>query len=308
MARAAVDAFGLLNINKPSGPTSHDLVAAVRRGTRVKKVGHAGTLDPLASGVLVVCLGPATRLSEYAMRSIKRYRARVRFGVETDTYDAEGQIVAERDPSALDRGTVVAALEPLRGEIEQVPPMYSAIKQGGKKLYELARAGEQVERPARTVTIAALDLIAWEPPDVVLDVTCSPGTYIRTLAHDLGAALGVGAHLAALERTASGAFTVDDAVAWDALQAAFDADGWRDYLLPPDCALAGSADLRLDDAAAADVVNGRWIAAEPGEAGEIARAYDPAGRFIAVLERRAGAETSTGAAWHWKPHKVFSAR
>ncbi len=286
--------FGLLNLNKPSGPTSHDLVAAVRRGTRVKKVGHAGTLDPLATGVLVLCLGPATRLSEYVMRSRKVYRARVHFGVATDTYDAQGEVVARSD-ALPSRATVEAALAGFRGELMQVPPMYSAIKRGGRKLYELARAGEQVERPPRPVTVYRLELVDWQPPLATLEVECSPGTYIRSLAHDLGQALGCGAHLAALERRASGHFRVEDAVPWGEFRAAMEAGTWREHLLPPDLALAEAPAVHLNAEQAARVLHGNTVAAEGS--GVLARAYDPQGRFIAVLERRGDV---------WKPQKVFA--
>ena len=290
-------AFGLLNVYKPAGPTSHDLVAWVRRGTGVKKVGHGGTLDPAVTGVLVLCLGPATRLSEYLLGSPKTYVARVHFGVQTNTYDAEGEIVA-RDPRPISREQVEAALTGFRGPIAQVPPLYSAIKRGGRKLYELARAGQTVELEARPVTIHRLELLAWEPPVATLEVICSAGTYIRSLAHDLGQAVGVGAHLAALERTASGRFTAAEAVPWERLVAAM-ADGtWRAYLLPPDLALADYPAVHLDAAGAADVRHGRKVPAAPEMAGTtLARAYDPDGQFIAVLERRA--------LW-WQPLKVFA--
>ncbi|MBN1200718.1 MAG: tRNA pseudouridine(55) synthase TruB [Anaerolineae bacterium] len=290
--------FGLLNINKPQGPTSHDLVARVRRGTHVKKVGHAGTLDPMATGVLVLCLGPATRLSEYIMGSPKTYRARVFFGVETDTYDAEGQVTARHD-TPVTRETVEAALDGFRGEIDQVPPMYSAIRQDGKRLYDLARAGQQVERPPRRVTIHHLAPVEWALPVVTLEVVCSPGTYIRSLAYDLGRAVVAGAHLAGLERTASGRFTVTDAVTWDDLRAAMDAGTWQAVLLPPDLALAGAPAVHLDADAAQRVRQGGMIPADEAAAGpgEQARAYDPDGRFFAVLARRGA---------YWKPHKVFN--
>ncbi len=293
------DVFGLLNINKPSGPTSHDIVARVRRGTGIKKVGHAGTLDPLATGVLVLCLGPATRLSEYIMHAPKTYRARVHFGVETDTYDAQGTVVAE-NPAAPDRDAVLAALEQFRGDIMQVPPMYSAIKRSGKKLYELAREGREVERPPRPVTLSRLALVAWEPPFATLEIDCSPGTYIRSLAHDLGQALGTGAHLAALERSASGQFTLADATAWDDLSAAMESGTWREHLLPADRALQHVPAVHLDAAAAAGVRNGMLIPAQAGDGAQdaaLARAYDADGRFFAVLERRDA---------HWKPAKVFN--
>jgi len=292
-----MEAFGLLNIDKPAGPTSHDIVAAVRRGTRVKKVGHAGTLDPMATGVLVVCVGAATRLSQYAMGSRKTYVARVRFGIETDTYDAGGTVTAQSD-APLEREAVEGALGAFRGEIEQVPPMYSAIKQDGHKLYDLARAGHEVERSARPVTVYRLEMIAWEPPFATLRVECSAGTYIRSLAYDLGRAVGTGAHLAALERAASGPFTVEDAVAWDDFQAAMASDTWRDYLLPPDMALAEHPRVGLTAAEAEDIRHGRLIPVDEARefAGDLARAYDPAGRFFAILERRG---------IRWKPRKVL---
>jgi tRNA pseudouridine55 synthase len=286
--------FGLLNIYKPSGPTSHDMVARVRRGTSEKKVGHAGTLDPMATGVLVLCLGQATRLSEYVMESPKLYRARVRLGITTNTYDAEGDITAENATPVMQK-TVEAALQAFRGEIQQIPPMHSAIKQGGKKLYELARAGQEVEREARAVTISRLDLTAWEPPFLSLEVACSPGTYIRSLAHDLGQAVGVGAHLAALERAASGSFTAENAVHWPDFEAAMQAGTWRDHLLPPDRALLSYPAIHLSPADAEHIHHGRAIPArDPG--GSLARAYNAGGQFCAVLERRG--------AW-WKPIKVF---
>ncbi|HEX3054407.1 MAG TPA: tRNA pseudouridine(55) synthase TruB [Aggregatilineaceae bacterium] len=288
--------FGLLNICKPKGPTSHDIVATVRRGTRVKKVGHAGTLDPMASGVLVLGLGPATRLSEYVMESQKTYRARVRLGIETDTYDAEGRIVAE-NPALVERARVEGVLATFRGEFQQVPPMYSAIKIEGRKLYEIARAGAEVERTPRPVTVYRLDLTAWEPPDVEIEVVCSPGTYIRSLAFDLGRAVGVGAHLVALERTASGLFTVENAVDWETFKLAMQDGTWQDYLLPPDMALYQAAEVRLSVVDTLRIRQGMTIhlAETPGE---IARAYDSNGQLLAVLKRRGE---------DWKPEKVFLA-
>src|SRR5215207_3710637 len=194
--------FGFLNIDKPLRMTSHDVVAQVRRKFKLKRVGHAGTLDPLATGVLVVCLGAATRLSEYVMDSTKQYRARVTLGVTTTTYDAEGDVVQQREAGHITRKMVEAALPQFTGEIDQLPPMYSAIKKGGRKLYEIARAGETIELTPRRITIYGLEIVEWSPPECVLDVTCSAGTYIRSLAFDLGKALGVGAYLSGLVRTA----------------------------------------------------------------------------------------------------------
>jgi tRNA pseudouridine55 synthase len=294
MPEQQTPAFGLLNMYKPQGPTSYEIVARVRRGTREKKVGHAGTLDPMATGVLVLFLGPATRLCEYVMGATKLYRARVRFGIETDTYDAEGQIVAE-NPAPVARDTVESALESFRGEIEQVPPMYSALKQGGKRLCDLARAGQEVERKARPITIYRLDLTGWEPPFVDLEIECSSGTYVRSLAFDLGRLIGVGAHLSALERAAIGSFMASEAVRWPDFEAAMQAGTWRDYLLPPDRALVAYPALHLSPEETDHVRHGRVIPA--GEGGHtLVRAYAAGGHFLAVLERRGH---------HWQPQKVF---
>ncbi len=266
------------------------MVARVRRASGEKKVGHAGTLDPLATGVLILCMGPATRLSDYVMHGTKRYRARVRLGATTTTYDAEGDIVATRDASAVTRADVEAALGAFVGNIEQIPPMYSAIKQGGRKLYDLARAGETVERAPRSVRIDAITLAEWLPPECTLDVTCSAGTYIRSLAFDLGEALGVGAHLAGLVRTASGRFTLENAVPLDTLLSDPAA-----YLVAPSAALQDYPSLVIDVAAEAELRFGRAIVGEAPD-GAAVMAYDAVGRLVAVLE---------GAGGRLKPQKVF---
>ncbi|MBI5670433.1 MAG: tRNA pseudouridine(55) synthase TruB [Chloroflexi bacterium] len=283
---------GFLNINKPTSMTSHDVVAKVRRACGIKKIGHAGTLDPLADGVLVLCVGSATRLSEYVMQSTKSYRARVRLGVVTDTYDAEGRVLRECDAAHITRDAVERALTDFIGEIEQVPPMYSAIKQGGRKLYELARAGEEVERQPRRVRIDGLALTDWSPPLFTLNVTCSAGTYIRSLAYDLGERLGVGAHLAGLTRTASGTFTLERAVALDTLLASAD---WTQHLIAPPAALADWPTVRLDAAAVAHIRHGRAIPAASGRGG-LAFAYGPEDELVAIVQKDGSL---------WRPHKVF---
>jgi tRNA pseudouridine55 synthase len=281
--------FGFLNINKPAGMTSHDVVAKIRRGLNIRKVGHAGTLDPLATGVLVICLGGATRLSDYIMHGTKRYTARVHLGITTDTYDTEGAILEERDATAISREDVERALTALRGDIRQIPPMYSAIKQGGRKLYDLARAGQTVEREARAVTITALDLLDWQPPRFTLDVVCSAGTYIRSLAYDLGETLGVGAHLAGLTRTASGNFTLENAVELETLVTSAN---WQQSVISPQEALAGWPSLQLDDASIAHIQHGRGIEitdshlSPPGTPGDTLFAYTSDGTLLAILEQR----------------------
>lgn len=274
--------------------TSHDVVAGVRRAAGIKKIGHAGTLDPLATGVLILCVGGATRLSDYVMHGTKRYTARLRLGVVTDTYDAEGEIIQARDASGITRDDVERSLDGFRGDIAQVPPMYSAIKQGGRKLYDLARAGQTVERDARQVRIDLLTLTNWQPPECELDVVCSAGTYIRSLAYDLGEALGVGAHLAGLIRTASGVFTLENAVPFATLLTDPAA-----YLIPPKVALADYPALALDAPAVEEIRHGRFLPLDLTDkaSGGAIMAYDTDEHLIAVLEADDG----------WlKPRKVFA--
>jgi tRNA pseudouridine55 synthase len=215
---------GVLVVSKPVGPTSHDVVGLIRRLSATKRVGHGGTLDPFASGVLPVFLGRATRLVEYHLADRKRYRATVCFGASSTTDDLEGALTPADGPPPT-RATVVDALTQLHGEIEQRPPAYSAIKVAGRRAYALARAGQALELPPRRVTIHAIDLVDWDDatpgePVAVIDVECSAGTYIRSLARDLGAARGSAAYLGALTRTASGAFSLEDAVSLDEVRAA----------------------------------------------------------------------------------------
>lgn len=211
----------VLVVDKPVGPTSFTVVRQIRgalarasgRKARDLKVGHGGTLDPMASGVLPICVGEATKLAPFLLDADKEYETTVRFGVETDTLDAEGEVVASAPVTGLDAAAIERALGAFRGEIDQVPPMFSALKREGRPLYRYARAGETVERQARRVTVHALTLVAFEPPDQArLRVRCSKGTYIRSLAADLGRALGTGAHLTALRRTASGPFRLEGAL------------------------------------------------------------------------------------------------
>lgn len=258
---------GFLNIDKPKGITSHDVVNKVRwmlksRGLKNIKVGHAGTLDPLATGVLVVCVGAASRLSEYVMGHEKTYRAVLQFGVETDTYDAEGETLTTVDASHLTQDALRLALQPFVGDILQIPPMHSAIKKDGKKLYDLARAGITIEREPRPVTIRRIELDLWDAhtpdkPQAVLEITCGAGTYIRSLAHDLGAVLGVGAHLTALTRTRSGAFMLADSVSLEHLAELTD---WSGALVNLRDGLGHHWPvITLEGAALDDVLHGRAI-------------------------------------------------
>lgn len=207
---------GILIIDKPVGPTSHDIVSSVRKILKEKKVGHTGTLDPAATGVLPLVLGKATKLARYVTGGDKRYLAKFKLGVTTDTLDAEGTVMTER-PVEVTEAQVREAIEKFKGEIDQTPPMYSAKKIEGQRLYELARQGVTVEREAKRVTIHTLDVLSIELPHVTVDVKCSAGTYVRVLAADIGEALGCGAHLETLRRTEAGAFKIDEAVTLEAL-------------------------------------------------------------------------------------------
>lgn len=287
------DVSGFLNINKPLHMTSHDVVAKIRRGLKIKKVGHAGTLDPLASGVLIVCVGGATRLSDYVMHATKRYRAQIHLGATTDTYDAEGAVLSERDATHVRQEEVQALLSQFTGNIEQVPPMYSAIKQGGRKLYDLARAGEVVEREARSVKIDSLTITDWSPPEFTLDIVCSAGTYIRSLAFDLGEALDVGAYLSGLTRVASGTFQLSNSVE---LETVLSSANWQQYLIPPEAALSEWPRVQLSTDETDHIIHGRSIeAGQPLK--DLAFGYAPDGHLVAVLRFDNGL---------WRPHKVFS--
>lgn len=219
-AKPGDNRHGVLNLYKPTGPTSHDCVGRVRRVFGTRRVGHAGTLDPMACGVLVIGVGHGTRILEYLQGQPKTYRARLVLGLTTDSQDTTGAVIAEADASAVTRDAFLNRLETFRGEQLQVPPMVSAIKVGGKKLYELARRGETVERASRPVTFYDLELLDFRPgprAEAEIRVRCSAGTYIRTLCHDLGEQLGVGAAMSALEREAVGDLRAEDAVPLDAL-------------------------------------------------------------------------------------------
>ncbi len=272
---------GLLIIDKPSGLTSHDVVNRVRRATNIRPVGHAGTLDPMATGVLVVCLGQATRVSEYLLGHDKAYHAKIRLGIETTTDDADGEVVATRGVN-VDRAAVERALALFAGEIQQIPPMYSAIKRDGQKLYELARQGIEVEREARSVIIRSIELRGYQAPDVTIDVQCSAGTYLRSIARDLGAALGTGGHLIELRRMAAGPFTIEQALPLEAFEAAAREDQWHTHLHSIDEALSDWPLVVLAEAERIRALNGAPILSLK-LAGTRCRAHDERGTLIALL-------------------------
>ncbi len=268
---------GILVVDKPARWTSHDVVAWVRKVLQVKRTGHAGTLDPLATGVLLVCVGQATRVAEYLMAGPKSYVGRIQLGIVTDTYDIDGTIVARHPVPDLSHQDLRGALARFVGTIQQTPPAFSAVKQDGIPLYRLARRGQAVTPPPRAVTIRRIELLRWEPPFVEVAVDCDPGTYIRSLAHDLGQVLGCGATLAGLVRTRSGAFTLADAVSLEALAAAAAAGEAGRYLRPLREALTGLCAVPVTADETVVLRQGQPIAAQ-GDAGE-----ETAGRGYALL-------------------------
>ena len=290
---------GILNINKPRSWTSHDVVAKVRRLIGQRRVGHAGTLDPLATGVLLLCVGQATRVAEYLMAGQKRYRATLRLGISTDTYDAEGEVTREVRPVDVSLRQIEATIPTFTGEIEQVPPMYSALKRGGQPLYKLARRGETVERQPRRVTIEALEIVAWTTPELRLEIVCSPGTYIRSLAHDLGERLGCGAHVTGLTRLASGRFTLSKTVSLETLAQAVAAGDWVRLLHPLDAALLDFEALTIDATDTQRLRHGQPLPCPTPPSTALGRAYGPDGALIAIVAHDPEAAL-------WRPKKVFT--
>jgi tRNA pseudouridine55 synthase len=288
---------GVLVVDKPVGLTSHDVVQVIRKGTNIRRAGHTGTLDPRASGVLVILIGPAVRLSEYVSASDKRYQAILRLGASTDTYDADGAVTRSRPVEHITEEQFEESLQSFIGEIEQVPPPYSAVKVKGRKAYEMAREGEDVDLAPRKIKVYSLDLLEWAPPEAVIDVYCSSGTYVRSLAHDLGEKLGCGAHLVGLRRTKSGRFTLRDAVPLRKLREAFETGTWYQFLIPAAEALSDWPVVELTEEQVDLIRHGHRIQGEPLPS-ELARGVSGDGELVALL----GYMPETG---EWQPKKVF---
>jgi tRNA pseudouridine55 synthase len=297
---------GILNVDKPLGQTSFDVVRRVKRGTGERKVGHAGTLDPAATGVLLVCLGQAVRVSEYLMDLPKTYRAAIHLGISTDTYDSEGQVVATGAPDAVSEEALRQVLQRFVGEIQQVPPRYSAIKVGGRPAYQRARKGEALVLSARPVKVYRLDLLDFAAPIVELEIECGKGTYIRSLAHDIGQQLGCGAYLARLARTRVGPFTLESAVGGADLEQALTDGSWRTMMLPVDCGLIGLPAVTLHIEDEKDVRHGQAVHLDEAQAaplgqsapGRQVRAYAEDGSLVGIL-------SYDGKLQAWRPRKVF---
>jgi len=299
---------GILNINKPWGKTSFSIVAMVRRSTGERRIGHAGTLDPAATGVLPVCLGQGTRIVEFLVDATKTYRAEIELGVVTDTYDATGRIIQKKDASRISLGQLEEALQSFCGLIKQIPPMYSAVKYRGKPLYELARSGITIKRRSRLAKIEHIELIEWQTPMAIIEVVCGKGTYIRTLAHDLGQVLGCGANLRKLIRLRCGLFNIEDAISVVQLEDAFRCGYWQHYIHPIDSVLSHWSAVIVSDERVQAIRNGSPLVLMGGgwESGLLAgvafenrcRAYTPDGCLLGVLrfDKEKG---------YWHPDKVF---
>ena len=273
---------GVIIINKPIGKTSHDMVSFIRRLTGIKKVGHTGTLDPMATGVLPICIGKATKACELLTCENKAYRAQLMLGMTTDTLDADGEILTEQ-PVNVSKEQIENIIQSFVGDIEQIPPMYSAIKIGGKKLYELARDGIEIERDKRKVTIFKIDIIEidMEQSTVTIDVDCSKGTYIRTLCDDIGLKLGCGAFMTALTRTRSGKFDIHESFTPSQLEVI--KDKFEKHLIPVD-ALFDYPKITVNDRQKGFIINGVRTRFKGLTEGQLYRIYDENGEFLCVSE------------------------
>ncbi|MBV9258246.1 MAG: tRNA pseudouridine(55) synthase TruB [Ktedonobacteraceae bacterium] len=292
---------GILNINKATGMTSHDVVAKIRKLLKQKRVGHAGTLDPAASGVLPICIGLGTRVAEYLSESGKAYRAVIHFGIVTDTYDTEGSILRTSDASGLTLARIEEALPHFLGAQMQVPPLYSAIKLQGQPAYKRIRAGEEITLEARPIVIYALRIVNWQAPQLTLDIECSKGTYIRSLAYDMGEYLGYGAHLSTLVRTRSGPFTLEKSILLEHLAEIIEQGTLATCVFPPDSALRHYPALYLDEITAQRVLHGNTFHYDQSSLqpeSDLARIYNRNGNFLAIAGWNAVEQV-------WQPKKVF---
>lgn len=294
---------GILNIDKPYGLTSMEVVRRVKRASGFKRVGHGGTLDPVATGVIPIFIGQATRIMEYMLDGSKKYRSTIQFGVTTDTYDSLGEVTETADASRLTREEVASALIPFQGEIEQIPPMYSALKKDGKRLYELARQGIVVERKPRQVSVYEIELTEWNPPEATVEVHCGRGFYMRSLAYDLGQGLGCGGHLKTLVRLKASAFTLDEALTLEQAEESFSDGTWIEHLHSPDVVLGNMRAIIAGQRLRELIGNGRPIPPSvqipPNDPTERCRVYGTDGTFLAIV--RFDAEEAL-----WKADKVFA--
>jgi|TARA_B100001750_G_C15520348_1_gene611040 tRNA pseudouridine55 synthase len=295
---------GIVVCNKMPGITSMDVVRIMRRATGLKRIGHGGTLDPIASGVLPVFIGQATRVSEYILDNPKEYITVLCLGKTTDTYDADGEILQKHDYSSVSRETFSQVLPSYTGHILQKPPMYSALKVEGKRLYKLARSGVEVERVHRSVVVSFLDVTEWNPPFVTLHVKCGRGVYIRSLVHDLGQSLGCGAHVVELTRVKIGNFSLDEALCIDNSKEEIVSTQWKSFLKPMDSVLISmpayvietEQEVRLRSGEAIELINSQI----DNDKERYRRIYNRHGYFVGIV--RPAGDTNL-----WKPQKIFAA-
>lgn len=293
---------GIFNVNKPTGKTSFNIVSFVKQLTGECRVGHAGTLDPMAGGVLPVCLGKGTRVIEFLLEARKVYRAQIELGTSTNTLDASGNVTRQGDFSTITLERLKQALNSFQGLIQQTPPMFSAVKYKGKRLYHLAREGISIERQSRAATIYRLDLLGFKPPLFTLEIECSRGTYIRSLAHDLGELLGCGAHLKTLTRLSYGPFDIETAISPNQLEDAFSDNNWRSLIYPIDIVLRDWPAVFFNNEQEKVISNGGLVTIDnsqmANDGGKRCRAYNKDGFFLAVLYFNVEKEK-------WQPQKVF---
>lgn len=306
---------GILNIDKPYGKTSFGIVSLIKRLTGQRHAGHAGTLDPMATGVLPICLGRGTRVTEFLMDATKAYRAEIELGVATDTYDSSGKITQRGDTSGINLEQLREAFSSFCGSIRQTPPMYSAVRHLGKPLYVWARAGIEIERKSRPAEIYHLEIVDWQTPVVTIEVVCGKGTYIRSLAHDVGQCLGCGANLKSLIRLRCGPFEIRDSISVTQLEDAFHNSYWQQYIYPIDAVLLHWKAVVVNDNTGDAIKNGRPIILNrcypidpTGHTGYFSsalfnldnrcRVYTLDGSFLGVLRFNADSE-------QWQPQKVF---
>ena len=292
---------GILNVDKPEGKTSFHVVARLKRLTGEKHVGHAGTLDPIATGVLPVCLGQATRVAQFISNGSKTYSAQIELGTTTDTYDREGKIVQCGDWAGVTRQQVEEALSSFQGVINQVPPAFSALKQGGRRYYSIARAGSMPELKPRRVEITRLELLDCRFPVIEVEIDCGKGTYVRSLAHDIGQQLGCGAHLKNLRRLQCGIFSVQNALTLEQIEDALNKGALDTILYPVDSPLSHLKAVIVSRENELDIRHGCPLPVADNEpiSGEYCRAYDAEGKFLAILHFVAEKRL-------WHPQKVFS--
>lgn len=294
---------GVLNLCKSYGSTSMDAIRILKKLTNAKRIGHAGTLDPIATGVLPVCFGQATKLMEFLINSTKRYRGVIMLGVTTDTYDSQGREVSRGNWENITESQVEAVLSSFIGSILQVPPMYSALKHDGQRLYSLARAGEDVYRPPRPVHVYGVKLLNWEPPLITIEVECGRGFYMRSFAYDVGESLGCGAHLSALVRTRTGSLSEDSSITLDNFAELVNAGDWQASLIAPDGVLGNMAAVSISSAAERFIRTGQEVSIPGTEIEtrhlEMRRAYNGRREFVGILRFNRTRNL-------WKSERIFN--